>query len=394
MSPLAQPLAPLRPEHEIPAEFLARRARLIERQVERAGLRAVWEKVLAGERLDANDGLALYASRELPTVGAMAEHVALRRHGRRVFYNVNQHINYTNICNKLCRFCAFQRLPGQEGAYAMSPEEVGRKIRERLHEPITEVHMVAGIHPKLPYSYYLDLLRAVKAARPSIHIKAFTMVEIHQIQRLARKPLPEVFAELREAGLGSLPGGGAEIFAQRVHDEIFKLKIDGERWLEIAREAHRAGLFSNATMLYGHIETLEERVDHLARLRALQDETNGFQAFIALSFHPDNTELDYLPEPTGFEDLRNVAVARLFLDNFPHVKSYWIMLGLPMAQLALTYGATDLDGTVSEEKIYHDAGAQTPQALTRAQLERFIRDAGREPVERDTIYRVVEPAAG
>lgn len=394
MSPLAQPLAPLRPEHEVASGFLARRARLIERQVERAGLREIWEKVLAGERLDARDGHALYASRELPAIGAMAEYSALRRHGRRVFYNVNQHINYTNICNKLCRFCAFQRLPGQEGAYAMSPEEVGRKISERLHEPITEVHMVAGIHPKLPYSYYLELLRAVKAARPSIHIKAFTMVEIHQIQKLARKPLPEVFAELKEAGLGSLPGGGAEIFAQRVHDEIFKLKIDGERWLEIARAAHHAGLFSNATMLYGHIETLEERVDHLARLRALQDETNGFQAFIALSFHPRNTELDYLPEPTGFEDLRNVAVARLFLDNFPHVKAYWIMLGLPMAQLALTYGATDLDGTVSEEKIYHDAGAETPQALTRAQLERFIRDAGREPVERDTIYRVVEPSAG
>jgi aminodeoxyfutalosine synthase len=392
MSPLVQPHVPLQATHVASPELLARRARLIDRQAQRAGLQAIWERVRAGARLTPEEGLALYATKELPTVGAMAEYVALRRHGRRVFFNVNQHINYTNICNKLCRFCAFQRLPGQEGAYAMTPEEVGQKIKERLHEPITEVHMVAGVHPKLPYSYYLDILRAVKAARPSIHIKAFTMVEIHQIQKLARKPLPEVFAELKEAGLGSLPGGGAEIFAQRVHDEIFKLKIDGERWLEIAREAHRAGLFTNATMLYGHIETLEERIDHLGRLRALQDETNGFQAFIALSFHPKNTEMDYIPEPTGWEDLRNLAVSRLFLDNFLHVKAYWIMLGLPMAQLALTYGATDLDGTVSEERIYHDAGAQTPQALSRAQLERFIRDAGREPVERDTIYRAIERA--
>lgn len=389
MSPLVQPPLPLFAEHRVAEVEFARRARLIDMQAQRAGLSALWEKVRAGERLHADDGLALYQSRAVPTIGAMAEFVALQRHGRRVFFNVNQHINYTNICNKLCRFCAFQRLPGQEGAYAMTPDEAAEKIRERLHEPITEVHMVGGVHPKLPYSYYLELLQAVKAARPTIHIKAFTMVEIHQLQKLARKPLDAVFEDLRHAGLGSLPGGGAEIFAQRVHDEIFKLKIDGHRWLEIARAAHHAGLFTNATMLYGHIETLAERVDHLERLRALQDETNGFQAFIALSFHPRNTAMDYIPEPTGVEDLQNVAIARLFLDNFPHIKSYWIMLGLPIAQLALNYGANDFDGTVSEERIYHDAGAETPQALTLAQLDRFIRDADRIPVERDTTYHLI-----
>ncbi|MFG0317832.1 MAG: aminofutalosine synthase MqnE [Planctomycetota bacterium JB042] len=363
---------------------------LLSRRAAEAGLADVWAKVDAGERLTSGDAVRLFEHEDLALVGAMADVVRRRLHGSRAYFNVNQHVNYTNLCNKLCKFCAFQRLPGQEGAYCMSPEEAADEIRKKLHEPVTEVHMVAGIWPKLEYGYYLDLLRAVKEARPSIHVKAFTMVEIDEIQRVAKKPLDQVLLELKEAGLDSLPGGGAEIFADRVHQAIFPLKIGAERWLEIARTAHRVGLRSNCTMLYGHIETIEERVDHLERLRALQDETGGFQTFIPLSFHPDNSEMADLPAPTAHDDLRTIAVSRLFLDNVPHVKAYWIMLGIPTAQLALNYGADDIDGTVTQERIYHDAGAQTPQELARADLIRLIVDAGFEPVERDTLYNVVK----
>jgi aminodeoxyfutalosine synthase len=355
----------------------------------RAGLGAVAVKVFAGERLTAEDALALYRNPDLNAVGALANFRREKLHGARAYFNVNQHINYTNICNKLCRFCAFQRLPGQTGAYVFSPEEAAARVRQYLDQPVTEVHMVAGIDPKLGYSYYLDLVRAVKQARPEIHVKAFTMVEIEQIQRVAKKPLEEVFADLKAAGLGSLPGGGAEIFAERVHRLLFPLKIGADRWLDIARTAHRSGLKSNCTMLYGHIETAEEKVDHLLRLRALQDETGGFQTFIALSFHPEHTDLEDLPEPTALDDLREIAVARLVLDNIPHVKAYWIQLGLSTAQTALAFGADDLDGTVKEERIYHDAGAETPQELGREELVEWIRGAGRQPVERDTLYRVV-----
>lgn len=358
-----------------------------------SGISDIADRVFAGVRLDFDDGVRLYECEDLVAVGALADHVRRKRHGRRAYYNINQHINYTNLCNKLCKFCAFQRLPGQEGAYLMSPDEAAAEIEKRLHEPVTEVHMVAGIWPKLDFDYYLNLLRAVKRARPSIHVKAFTMVEIHEIQRVSKLPLPELFARLKEAGLDSLPGGGAEIFADRVHRAIFKLKIGAERWLEIAREAHKAGLRSNCTMLYGHIETIEERVDHLSRLRALQDETGGFQTFIPLSFHPDNTEMADIKAPTAHDDLKNIAVARLFLDNIAHVKAYWIMLGIPVAQMALNYGADDIDGTVTQEKIYHDAGATTPQALSRPDLLALIRDAGFVPVERDTLYNVLREEA-
>ena len=356
---------------------------------ESAGIQDIANKVIEGVRLDFDDGVRLFECEDLNAVGGLADIVRRRMHGDTAYFNVNQHINYTNICNKLCSFCAFQRLPNQDDAYCMTPEQVAEKIRERLNEPVTEVHMVAGIYPKHPYSYYLDILRAAKEARPSIHVKAFTMVEIEEIQRVAKKSLPEIFAELKEAGLDSLPGGGAEVFAERVHQEIFPLKIGGDRWLEIARAAHEAGLKSNCTMLYGHIETLDERVDHLERLRGLQDETGGFQTYIPLSFHPDNSEMSDLPAPTAHDDLKNVAVARLFLDNVPHIKAYWIMLGIPTAQMALAHGADDIDGTVTEERIYHDAGATTPMALSRADLVRLIRDAGFKAVERDTLYNVV-----
>lgn len=353
------------------------------------GLGDVAEKVAAHERLDLEDGLRLYRTEELHVVGALANLVREQLHGDRAYFNVNQHVNYTNWCNKFCRFCSFDRLPGQEGAYLMSPEEVGQKIRDQPGEPVTEVHMVAGVWPKIPYRYYLDILRAAKEARPEIHVKAFTMVELDQIAKTARKPLAEVLVELREAGLDSCPGGGAEIFSERVHKEGYHLKISGEQWLALARQVHEAGLRTNCTMLHGHIETLEERVDHLDRLRRLQDDTGGFQTYVPLSFHPANNEWSHLPGPTALDELREIAVGRLMLDNVPHVKAYWILMDVPVAQLALSYGADDVDGTVVEEHIYHDAGATTPQAVQRAELIRWIRDAGRVPVERDTLYNVV-----
>ena len=279
------------------------------------------------------------------------------------------------------------------GAVACTPAEAADKVRAQLHQPVTEVHMVAGVWPKLSYSYYLELLRAVKAARPSIHIKAFTMVELDQIAKVAQKPLEAVLPELIEAGLGSVPGGGAEVFSERVRAETYHLKISGDEWLAIARKVHQAGLRSNCTMLHGHIETPAERVDHLDRLRRLQDETGGFQTYIPLSFHPDHSEMADVPAPTAVDELRELAVARLLLDNIPHIKAYWILMDVATAQLALAYGADDVDGTVVEERIYHEAGATTPQRTPREDLIQAIRDAGRVPVERDTLYRVVWSAA-
>jgi aminodeoxyfutalosine synthase len=334
-------------------------------------LGAIAEKVLARERLTHDDGVALYRSPHLHAVGALAHHVRERFHGDLAYFNVNQHINYTNLCNKLCRFCAFQRLPGQAGAYQLTPEQAADKIRAQLHEPVTEVHMVAGVWPKIPYSYYLELLRAVKAARPEIHIKAFTMVELDQIAKSAKKPLEVVLEELKAAGLGSVPGGGAEIFSERIRQETYHLKISGTEWLEVARKVHRAGLRSNCTMLHGHIET------------------GGFQTYIPLSFHPENSEMADVPGPTAVDELREIALGRLMLDNIPHIKAYWILMDIPIAQLALSYGADDVDGTVVEEHIYHDAGATTPEVVKRRELVQWIRDAGRIPVERDTLYNVV-----
>jgi aminodeoxyfutalosine synthase len=354
-----------------------------------AGLETVTEKVLAAERLSAEEGVALYRSPDLHVVGALANYVRERLHGDIAYFNCNQHVNYTNYCNKFCSFCSFDRLPGQEGAYQLSPEEAAAKIRAHLDEPVTEVHMVAGVWPRIPYSYYLELLRAVKAARPGIHVKAFTMVELDQIRRASGKGLREVLEELKQAGLDSCPGGGAEVFSERIRQASYHLKISGEEWLAIAREVHRAGLRSNCTMLHGHIETIEEKVDHLDRLRRLQDETGGFQTYIPLSFHPANNEWSHLPGPSALDELREIAGGRLMLDNIAHVKAYWIMLSIEVAQLALAFGADDVDGTVVEEHIYHDAGAKTPQQVQREELVRWIQDAGRIPVERDTLYNVV-----
>ncbi len=359
---------------------------ILQERCAQAGLGEIHDKVMAGERLSTDDGITLYNTPDLHAVGALANFVRERMHGDDTFFNVNQHINYTNVCNKLCRFCSFQRLPGQEGAYVMRPEQVAQKIHEQLDEPVTEVHVVGGVYPRLPYSYYIDILQAIKKERPDIHIKGFTMVELMQIARLAKKPLAEVLPDLQAAGLGSCPGGGAEVFAKRVHDEGYHVKNTGEEWLEAARTVHEAGMKSNCTMLHGHIETIEERVDHLNRLRLLQDETGGFQTYIPLSFHNAGNEWSHLPGPSAMDELREIAIGRLLLDNIPHIKAYWIMLGIPIAQTALSFGANDVDGTVVEEKIYHEAGAMTPQAVKREELVRWIRDAGRVPVERDTIY--------
>lgn len=359
----------------------------LERRAAACGLGDLPARVSAGERLDAADALAMLRCDDVALLGALAESARRRRWGADAFYNVNIHINYTNWCNKYCAFCAFQRRPQDDGAYCLTPEQIHEQLRTANPEA-TEVHMVAGVWPALPYEYYLDICRAAKAARPDILVKAFTMVEVDQIVKTARKPLEDVLADLKEAGLDSMPGGGAEVFSERVRQELYPKKMDAARWIELAREIHRFGFKTNCTMLYGMTETLEERVDHLARLRGLQDETAGFQAYIPLAFHPSNTGLAHLPFPSAAERLRAIAVGRLYLDNVPHVKAYWVMLGLAVAQTALTMGADDLDGTVTQERIYHDAGAETPQALTRAEIHHLIREAGRVPVERDTLYRV------
>ena len=364
------------------------------RLIESAGLTSIYGKVQAGERLSAEDGLSLYLNPNLNAVGALANIVRERMNGSKTFYVRNQHINYTNVCNKGCKFCAFYAQKGGPDPYTMSIVDVQNKLRAHLDIPIKEVHMVAGINPKLPYQYYLDLLRAVKQIRPGVHIKAFTCVEIAEIQRQANKPLPEVFAELRAAGLDSLPGGGIEILSDRVHMELFDRKLDGDQWIEISKAAAEAGMTQYATMLYGHIETIPERVEHLVKMRALQDETGHFVTFTPLSFHPEGTQLSHLPHPTGDGDLRNIAISRLMLDNFQHIKTFWIMNTPQVSQLAQWYGADDLDGTIHEYEITYQDNAQgnKEQVLTRPQLVNLIIEAGRTPVERDSFYNEVAQA--
>jgi aminodeoxyfutalosine synthase len=361
--------------------------------ISKAGLGDIDAKVQRGERLTFEDGVRLYETPHLAAVGLMAHRVRLQKHGRRVFYNINQHVNYTNICVYSCKFCAFAAKEGEERAYLMTPEIVAEKVREQLHRPVTEVHMVAGIHPTMPYEYYLDVVRAAKRARPDIHVKAFTMVEIEHMLNISGKSEDEVFADLREAGLGSCPGGGAEVLVDRVHKAVFREKMGPDRWLATARKVQQHGFKMNATMLYGHIERTEERVTHLVRLRELQVECGGFMAYIPLAFWPYHTDLEnYGHVTTGHLDLRSIAASRLMLDNFPHIKAYWIMLTPESAQTALSFGANDIDGTVTEEKITHDAGTWTPQALSEAELRGLIEEAGYRPVQRTTTYQ--EVAAG
>jgi aminodeoxyfutalosine synthase len=352
-------------------------------------LETIAAKVLAGERLSFEDGVALYRSPDILAVGWLANWVREKMHGDIAYFNVNRHINPTNVCVAACRLCAFGRKKDAPGAYTMALEEAWQHAATGYTEAVTEFHLVGGLHPDLPFEYFLDLIRGLKERFPKVHIKAFTMVEVAYLAKRAKLSNRETLQKMKEAGVDSMPGGGAEIFADRVRHIICDHKIDGGEWLETARIAHEIGLRSNATMLYGHVENDEDRVDHMLKLRALQDETGGFQTFIPLAFHPDNTALDHLPKTTGLTDIRQMAVGRLVLDNFAHIKAYWQMVTPKIAQISLRFGADDIDGTVVEEKIYHDAGASTPQGLRRADLIRLISEAGRVPFERDTLYRAV-----
>ena len=359
-----------------------------------AGLRDVADKLDAGIRLELEDGVRLFAAPDLLAVGWLANREREKRHAGRTFFNHNIRLEATNVCVASCLFCSFARLrPGDTGAYTMSLEQAWNKLRERVDQPLTEVHVVNGLHPDLPWGYYLEMLRGFKRIRPDIHLKCFTAIEIAFFSELYGMTDEQVLRDLMDAGLDSLPGGGAEVFSERVRRKICHDKADADRYLAIHRLAHRLGMRSNVTMLYGHIETDEERVDHMLRARALQDETGGFQAFIPLAFHPDNNRMEKLPAPTAADTLRVHAVARLMLDNVPHVKAFWIATGVGVAQTSLWFGVDDLDGTVQEERIYHMAGAPTPEAMTPAEISRLIRISGREPIERDTFYNVVSQPA-
>lgn len=359
-------------------------------RVHAAGLADIDEKLHAQERLTFEDGLRLFDCPDLLAVGWLANRERERLHGARTYFNYNLRLEPTNVCQASCLFCSFARLqPGMPGAYTMALDEAWDKLRRRGDQPLTEIHIVNGLNPDLPFTYYTELLRGFKQIRPGIHLKGFTAVEIAFFADLYGMTDEEVLRQLQAAGLDSMPGGGAEIFAERVRRKICHDKCGSDRYLAIHRIAHRLGLRTNVTMLYGHIETMTERVDHLVRARTLQDDTGGFQAFIPLAFHPDNNQMRKLPPPSGTDTLRVHAVSRLMLDNIPHVKAFWIATGVELAQTALWFGVDDLDGTVQEEKIYHMAGSATPEGMTTATLRHLVRAAGREPFERDTLYNIV-----
>jgi aminodeoxyfutalosine synthase len=357
-------------------------------------LQGIAEKVLAGERLSFEDGVLLFRTRDFLGLGKLANHVRERLHGNIAYYNVNRYLNPTNLCWVDCALCAWAKKVNEPGGYEMAIDEVLEEAGKGYSEAVTEFHIVGGLHPTWPFEYYTDLMRALKQRFPGVHLKAWTMVEIDWIARIGQRSIEETIAALREAGLDSCPGGGAEIFAPRVRDIICKNKISGERWLEIARACHLQGVRTNATMLYGHVETAEERVDHLLSLRSLQDETGGLLGLIPLAFHSENTPLAHLPETSGRDDLSVIAASRLLLDNVPHIKAYWVQIGTKLAQIALSFGADDLVGTVVDETITHAAGAKTSSGLTRPEFERIIREAGREPFERDAAYRRVVRGVG
>lgn len=353
-------------------------------------LESIRDKVESGQRLSFDDGLFLYEpTTPLQEVGELANLVRERMNGNAGYYNINTHLNPTNICVYRCNFCAFRSDLRDPKGYLMSDEQILERGREAVENGCTEMHIVGGLHHQMQYDWYVNVVRILHEAYPRLHLKAWTGVEINWFEFLTKKTVREILEELIEAGLGSMPGGGAEIFHPEVRDKICEHKADTRKWFEIHRTAHELGLKTNCTMLYGHIENAFHRIDHLVRLRELQDETGGFQTFIPLAFHPENTGLDHITKPSSVMDLRTMAISRLMLDNIPHIKAYWIMLGLDVAQTALAYGADDLDGTVRHELIYHDAGATTPQALSVEKIQQVIAETGREPIERDTIYRRV-----
>ena len=356
-------------------------------------LNSIYAKVKYGVRINDAEALGLFASNDLLAIGELAALANDRLNGDTVYYNVNRHINYTNLCVNRCTFCAFSRETGDDGGYTLALNDILARAAEAVAAGATELHMVGGLHPDLPFDFYLEMLAAIKADAPQLHLKAFTAVELDYFAQLTGQPVEVVIDELKGAGLGSLPGGGAEIFAPAVRDRICPEKISGARWLAIHEAVHRAGLKSNATMLFGHLESPVDRVDHLSQLRQLQDRTGGFQAFIPLAFQPDNTRVPGAKGVGGVDALKTLAISRLYLDNFRHIKAYWVMLGLKIAQVALCFGVNDLDGTVVEEQIGHDAGADSPQQLSKEQLADLIRKAGKVPIERDTLYREVRRPA-
>jgi aminodeoxyfutalosine synthase len=376
---------------------------MAEIRVDDPKLRSIAAKVAAGERLLYEDGCALYDSRDIHGIGRLANFVREKLQGNAAYFNRNRHINYTNVCALSCKFCSFYRKRGEEGAYEMPVEQVVATAARAAEAGATEVHIVGGLHPWLKFDYYLQMLSGIKKQCPQLHIKAFTAIEIIHFTRIAKLSVRDVLIALREAGLGSMPGGGAEIFDERVHDEVFKGKVREDRWFEVHRAAHELGIYTNATMLYGHVETPKQRVGHLIKLRELQDqslaamgETEGKAAFncvIPLSFIPENSELGYLPGPTGMTDLKTLAISRLLADNIPHIKAFWIMQGIGLSQMALHWGCDDLDGTVVWYDITKRQGDGVHQEMHVEQLKRLIREAGREPVERDTLYRPLREKA-
>jgi aminodeoxyfutalosine synthase len=357
--------------------------------VDQRVLSTIESKIEAGERLSFDEGVFLDEQVDILTLGRLANIVRERKNGNFAYYNTNVHLNPTNVCVYRCTFCAFRADLKAAKGYEFSDEMIRERALEARQAGATEIHVVGGLHHLKPFDWYLNVVRVIHETNPELHIKAWTPVEIHWFSYMTKKPTRWVLEQLIEAGLGSLPGGGAEIFHPEVRDQICEHKADATHWFDVHREAHALGLRSNATMLYGHIEKARHRIDHLCRLRELQDETGGFQTFIPLAFHPENTGLSHIPKASGMMDLKVVALGRLMLDNFDHVKAYWIMLGEKTAQIALSFGADDLDGTVVHELIYHDAGAKTPEGLTVDQIHRLIQEAGRIPVERDTLYRRV-----
>ncbi len=352
-------------------------------------LQTITNKVETGERLSFEDGLFLESSVDLQTLGTLANKVRERKNGNFAFYNTNIHLNPTNVCVYRCEFCAFRADLKSDRAYTFEEAAIRERVHEAIESGATEIHVVGGLHHQQKFDWYLDVIRTIRETSPALHIKAWTPVEIYWFSYLTKKPYEWVFEQMIDAGLGSMPGGGAEIFHPDVRSQICEHKSDAANWVEIHELAHSMGLRTNATMLYGHIEQAEHRIDHLLQLRELQDKTSGFQTFIPLAFHPENTGLSHLKKANILTDLKVIAISRLMLDNFDHIKAYWIMLGEQTAQIALSYGADDIDGTVVHELIYHDAGAKTPEGMTVEQLHRLIREAGREPIERDTLYRQV-----
>jgi aminodeoxyfutalosine synthase len=365
--------------------------------MEKSSLRDIHDKVAAGIRVTEEDALRLFESRDLNALGAIADLVRCRKVGERATYIVNRYINYSNYCILSCQFCAFARKKRDKDGFELTVEQIVEKAREALRVGITELHIVGGLHPSLPYSYYLEMLKALKALDERLQLKCFTAIEILHIAWLARKPFAAVLAEFKEAGLASLTGGGAEIFRKDVRSQIAKGKESAEEYLDVHRTWHRIGGRSTCTMLFGHVESLADRVDHLRQLRALQDETAGFVGFVPLPYQPENNQVPVKTAPTGFDALRTIAVSRIYLDNFDHVTAYWVGLGMKLAQVALSYGADDLHGTIIEEHIFHMAGSKTPQLQTEAEMVKAIRETGRCPVQRNTFYepvKVWDPPAG